>query len=241
MDVGIGLPATIPGVEGARLIEWARRAEARGFSCLGNDDPDRLRELRPADRAGRGGGRDGAHPAGHDHPYLARPPQRRLPVAKQAASVDRLSGGRLVLGVAVGGREDDYEASGAEFLGRRRAQFDAMLDEWRRVWAGESFGTAGAVGPPPVRERPEARHRRLSTTADVTSGPPPLRRRLAVMGGGPPDLLARRQGKAGEAAAGRRAARDDPRIMALAYFALGPRAREGALKGTSGDYYTFTR
>src|SRR5256885_407302 len=35
MDVGIGLPATIPGVEGAQVIEWARRAEARGFSSLG--------------------------------------------------------------------------------------------------------------------------------------------------------------------------------------------------------------
>ena len=38
MDVGIGLPATIPGVEGAQLIEWAQRAEARGFSSLGTID-----------------------------------------------------------------------------------------------------------------------------------------------------------------------------------------------------------
>lgn len=34
MDVGIGLPATIPGVEGEQLLEWARRAETRGFSSL---------------------------------------------------------------------------------------------------------------------------------------------------------------------------------------------------------------
>ena len=35
MDVGIGLPATIPGVTREQLLEWARRAEARGFSSLG--------------------------------------------------------------------------------------------------------------------------------------------------------------------------------------------------------------
>ena len=38
MEVGIGLPATIPGVERRQLLEWARRAEARGFSSLGTID-----------------------------------------------------------------------------------------------------------------------------------------------------------------------------------------------------------
>src|SRR5215213_3433682 len=38
MEVGIGLPVTIPGVERQQLLEWARRAEARGFSSLGTID-----------------------------------------------------------------------------------------------------------------------------------------------------------------------------------------------------------
>src|SRR5215210_1290032 len=38
MDVGIGLPATISGVGRDRLLEWARRADARGFSSLGTID-----------------------------------------------------------------------------------------------------------------------------------------------------------------------------------------------------------
>jgi hypothetical protein len=41
MEVGIGLPTTIPGVTGEPVLEWARRAEARGFSSLGTpSDPD---------------------------------------------------------------------------------------------------------------------------------------------------------------------------------------------------------
>src|SRR4051794_41950893 len=38
MDVGIGLPSTIRGATGAQIVEWARRAEARGFSSLGTID-----------------------------------------------------------------------------------------------------------------------------------------------------------------------------------------------------------
>ena len=44
---------------------------------------------------------------------LQLPPRNEVLVAKQAAVVDQLSGGRLTLGVAQGGREDDYEILGA--------------------------------------------------------------------------------------------------------------------------------
>src|SRR4051812_25452793 len=35
MDIGIGLPSTIPGVQGERILDWARQSEERGFSTLG--------------------------------------------------------------------------------------------------------------------------------------------------------------------------------------------------------------
>ena len=38
MDLAIGLPNAVPGTTGAQLTEWARRAEARGFSSLGTID-----------------------------------------------------------------------------------------------------------------------------------------------------------------------------------------------------------
>ncbi len=38
MEVGIGLPSTVPGATGEQLVEWARRADEAGFSTLGTID-----------------------------------------------------------------------------------------------------------------------------------------------------------------------------------------------------------
>ena len=67
-------------------------------------------------------------------------------LAKQIASVDRLSGGRLTVGLALGGWPEDYAASDVSLEGRGAA-FDATLATMRRVWAGE---LAGASGPLPA-------------------------------------------------------------------------------------------
>jgi alkanesulfonate monooxygenase SsuD/methylene tetrahydromethanopterin reductase-like flavin-dependent oxidoreductase (luciferase family) len=232
MEVGIGLPATIAGVEREQLLEWARRAEARGFSSLGTIDRLVYGNYEPLIALA-------AAAAVTERIRLATTiliaPYRSngALVAKQAASVDRLSGGRLVLGVAVGGREDDYEASGVDFHTRGK-RFDAMLEEWRRVWAGESFGTAGAIGPQAPHGRPQLL---LGGSAEVNY------RRAAqhgdgwVMGGGTPDQFragAERLRAAWEAA-GRE---EEPRTMALTYFALGDDA-ERAAQGYLGDYYAF--
>ena len=72
-------------------------------------------------------------------------------LAKQAASLDALSNGRLTLGLGIGGRDDDFEAAGIPFE-RRGRQMDELLEEMKRVWAGEERGFAGGIGPPPARE-----------------------------------------------------------------------------------------
>jgi alkanesulfonate monooxygenase SsuD/methylene tetrahydromethanopterin reductase-like flavin-dependent oxidoreductase (luciferase family) len=56
-------------------------------------------------------------------------------LAKQIASVDALSAGRLVLGVGLGGRRDDYAAGGVPTAGRGK-WLEAMLDEMKRIRAG---------------------------------------------------------------------------------------------------------
>jgi alkanesulfonate monooxygenase SsuD/methylene tetrahydromethanopterin reductase-like flavin-dependent oxidoreductase (luciferase family) len=79
------------------------------------------------------------------------PAHDAVEVAKQMASVDRLSDGRLTLGVGVGGREHDYRAIGAPF-GRRWQRMDEQVAEMRRIWSGEPpFEGADPVGPPPVQ------------------------------------------------------------------------------------------
>ena len=57
-------------------------------------------------------------------------------VAKQMASIDVLSGGRLTVGVGVGGREHDYRALSAPFE-RRWQRMDDQVATMRRIWAGE--------------------------------------------------------------------------------------------------------
>jgi alkanesulfonate monooxygenase SsuD/methylene tetrahydromethanopterin reductase-like flavin-dependent oxidoreductase (luciferase family) len=154
-------------------------------------------------------------------------------VAKQAAPLDHLSNGRLVLGVAVGGREDDYEAAGADFHTRGR-DFDVMLETWKRVWEGESFGTAGGIGPRPPRGRPTLL---IGGTADVAFERAAKHGDGWIIGGGTPDML--REGAEKTRAAWRAAGREgEPRIAALAYFALGDDAQEAA-QGYLRDYYAW--
>lgn len=232
MDIGIGLPSTIAGVEREGLLEWARRAEARGFSSLGTLDRlvyGNYEPLMTLAAAAAVTERIRLATAILIAPFRAN----GALLAKQVATLQHFSGGRVTLGVAVGGRPDDYEASGVDFSTRGK-RFDAMLDEWRRVWSGESFGTAGAIGPPVAQQRPSLM---LGGTADATF------RRAAeygdgwIMGGGTPDAL--REGAEKARAAWKAAGRDgEPRLMALAYFALGDGGRAAA-DAYLKDYYAF--
>lgn len=73
-------------------------------------------------------------------------------LAKQLATIDVLSGGRLVAGLGVGGRDQDYQSVDAS-LGKRLTRLAQSVETMRRVWRGEPV-VEGAlpVGPPPVQE-----------------------------------------------------------------------------------------
>lgn len=82
-------------------------------------------------------------------------PQLHDPVmlAKALATGDRLSGGRLTVGLGVGGREEDYRAAGADPATQTIAQMADRAAVMRRVWAGERVVDAvRPVGPPPLQE-----------------------------------------------------------------------------------------
>src|SRR4051794_1020938 len=208
MRIGIGLPNTVPGTEGGDMRDWAMRAEAAGFSTLGTID--RLvygnhEPLTALAYAAAVTDRIGLLTSILIAPLRAN----TALLAKQAASVDAPSGGRLPLGLAVGGRGDDFQASGLDFS-KRGAPFDRQLDELPRLWSGEKVGFAGGVGPQPRDGRPEVV---IGGNVDASF------RRAAqhsgwFMGGGPPDRFAATLPKLDEAwrAAGREGS---PRKLAL--------------------------
>jgi alkanesulfonate monooxygenase SsuD/methylene tetrahydromethanopterin reductase-like flavin-dependent oxidoreductase (luciferase family) len=223
MKVGIGLPSTIPGVGRASLLDWARRAEERGFSSLGTIDRlvfANYESLIALAAAAAVTERIGLLTDILIVPYRAN----AALLAKQTATIDSLSGGRLTLGVSVGGREDDYAVSEVR-LDSRGKRMDAMLREMKEIWGGAERGFAGPVGPPPARSGgPElviggtvdAAFRRVGEFGDGWT-----------MGGGGPDRFAAGAEKARTAwrAAGREG---EPRLLTLCYFALGETARQDA-------------
>jgi alkanesulfonate monooxygenase SsuD/methylene tetrahydromethanopterin reductase-like flavin-dependent oxidoreductase (luciferase family) len=232
MKVAIGLPTTIPGAEGHEVIEWARRAEAAGFSGLGTIDRvvyQNYESLMALGAAAAVTERIGLITSIAILPYR----QNAALVAKQTATLQKLSGGRLVLGVAPGGRPDDYEAGGAPFENRGR-RFEEMLDDIKRVWAGEKRGTAGGIGPdvsddPPtliIGGQVDAAFRRAARYGDGW-----------IAGGGQPEYFPPALEKL--EAAWREAGRDgEPRKLSLAYFSLDDDPESQARK-TIGDYYAF--
>lgn len=233
MNVGVGLPSTIPGVDRESVLSWARKAEERGFSTLGTIDRvvygnyESLIALAAAAAV--------TERIRLTTDILLGPLRGNgAMLAKQAATIDSLSGGRLTLGIAVGLREEDYASTATPF-GERGKLFDAQLAEMKRIWSGEERGPAGAIGPPPAREGgPEvviggnvaATFRRVAEHGDGWT-----------MGGGTPDQFKEMSARVKSAwsQAGREGT---PRLIALCYYGLGEGAEEEA-RSELGHYYAW--
>jgi alkanesulfonate monooxygenase SsuD/methylene tetrahydromethanopterin reductase-like flavin-dependent oxidoreductase (luciferase family) len=230
VDIGIGLPNTV-AISGPATVDWARRAEERGFSSLSTIDRivyptyDSLTALAVAAGATS---RIGLFPD-----ILLGPLYPPVWLAKATASLAELSGGRLTLGLGVGGRPDDYAAMDRP-MQRRGKLMDDTLDILSRAWAGESVTgdsfpvvpTAAAGKPVPIM---------IGGTSDAA-----VRRTVEygagwTAGGGGPEMAApmveriRREWQA----AGREG---EPRIAALVYFGLGDAE---ASRASLRSYYGF--
>jgi alkanesulfonate monooxygenase SsuD/methylene tetrahydromethanopterin reductase-like flavin-dependent oxidoreductase (luciferase family) len=225
MDIAIGLPNAVPGTTGDQLVEWARRAEARGFSSLGTIDRvvyDNFEPLTALAAAAAVTERIGLCTSVLLTPL--RPNAAEL--AKRALSVNALSNGRLTLGLAVGAREDDYAASGVDYH-RRGALFDAQLERIKEVWDDDEVGPRSAGVPRLV----------IGGHADVSFARAARYGEGWIAGGAPPDVYAEmaQKAKAAWAEAGREG---EPRTMGLAYYGLGPNA-EGQAREELSDYYAW--
>ncbi len=81
---------------------------------------------------------------------LLAPLYQPLRLAEDAAVVDLLSGGRLILGLGVGWREEEFEALGVP-MRERGARAERAIDVLKRAWSG---GPVAASGPTPVYVTP---------------------------------------------------------------------------------------
>jgi alkanesulfonate monooxygenase SsuD/methylene tetrahydromethanopterin reductase-like flavin-dependent oxidoreductase (luciferase family) len=222
MNVGVGLPTTTPGTDGAMVLEWARRADVGPFSSLAVLDRVVYDCLDPFAALA-------AAAAVTARVRLATmiaigPLRATALLAKQAASVHALSGRRLTLGLAIGARIEDYEAAGIDHRGRggrlseQLAYLRGGIDEDRVGPAREGIEllVGGASG------------QAFSRMARYADG--------YAHGGGPPRAFA------GAAARAHAAWRDlgrpgRPRLWGQGYFALGDVERGNAYLR---DYYAFT-
>ncbi len=170
------------------VVEFARAAEAAGFDGIGFTD-----HPAPTHRWMAAGGHDALDPfaalafcAAVTDRLLLIPNVVVLPyrnpflVAKSAATIDALSGGRFVLAVGTGYLKGEYRALGVDF-DERNDLFDEAIEVVRGVWTTDDFNYEGlnfnapgqTANPKPERPIPvwiggnsRLSRRRVATVAD---------------------------------------------------------------------------
>jgi alkanesulfonate monooxygenase SsuD/methylene tetrahydromethanopterin reductase-like flavin-dependent oxidoreductase (luciferase family) len=231
MKIGIGLPNPVPGTSGHALLAWSRRAEERGFSSLATID--RIAYPSYESIIALTGAAGVTERIGLVTNVLLAPTRNPVLLAKEAAGLDQISGGRFILGLAVGARRDDFDAVGLDFE-TRGERFDHDLEVMHAAWRGELVGGAQhTVGPTPTSGD------RVPILMGGTS-PAAIRRAVQwaigwTVGGAPPEVGGPIADKV--RAAWTEAGREgNPLIVGLTYFGLGPDAEAKATEFL-GSYY----
>ena len=225
MEIGVGLPTSTPDMSADLLVEWARHADNGPFHSLAVVDRVAYQNYEPFTALG-------AAAAVTRRVRLATmvviaPLRNTALLAKQAASLDALSGGRLTLGLAVGARGEDYEVAQMQSRGRGR-RFSEQLEAIRDLWQ------EGKIGPTPKAPGPQL-------LVGGTSGEALARMaRYAdgyMHGGGPPRAFAAAAAKAATAWSdlGRPGR---PLLWGMGYFALGDGAADAGATYLR-HYYAF--
>ena len=193
MKIGVVLPQTEIGNDPAAIKAYAEAVEDMGFThILVFDHVLGVNPDRPGGWKGPYTYRHGFHEPFVLFGFLAAAtrrvelvtgiiilPQRQTAlVAKQAAAVDVLSGGRLRLGVAVGWNPVEFEALGEEFATRGRRN-EEQIEVMRALWTRELVTFAGT------------RHR----ISDAGLNPLPVQRPIPVWMGGESEVVRQRMAR----------------------------------------------
>jgi alkanesulfonate monooxygenase SsuD/methylene tetrahydromethanopterin reductase-like flavin-dependent oxidoreductase (luciferase family) len=232
MRIALGLPSRVPSASGELMLEWATRADRGPFSSLVVTDRVVSQALEPLSVLAMAAG--ATQRIRLMTSVVIGPTRETTLLARQAATIDVLSGGRLTLGIGIGVRENDYLATGFDFH-RRGRRAEEQLPILRRLWAGQAMSNdVGPIGPQSRRPGgPElliggyvpAIVQRIAKWGDGYMAP----------GGGEPESMLkmwqqieqawREAGRAGK-----------PRWVGASYFALGPNAREHAKRYIDANY-----
>ncbi|HEX3963656.1 MAG TPA: LLM class flavin-dependent oxidoreductase [Trebonia sp.] len=235
LEVGISLPNTIPAVSRSRILDWAVRAEQLGASSIASVDRLAYPSWDPMIALA-------AAAAVTTTPrlvpsVLVSPLRSNTALfAQETASLDRLSEGRLVLGLGISRRADDYEHSKLDFHQRGRA-LDRQLEELTAFWAAANNCAAGTVGPAPHAGRKPsvliggqvpATLRRVATWGDGWIA-------AAGLGGWDSAITFAERVREAWGEAGREG---NPRLVVTVYSAAGSRAGDRA-RHYMRQYYGF--
>jgi alkanesulfonate monooxygenase SsuD/methylene tetrahydromethanopterin reductase-like flavin-dependent oxidoreductase (luciferase family) len=151
VKIGLNLPVMVPGLDREAILGWARRIDEGPFSslCAGEritfPNPEVMVTLAAAAAV--------TERVQIAFSVLVLPMHSAVLIAKQVATLDVVSAGRVVLGVGVGARDEDYRAVGAAFDAGRFARLEEQVALMRRAWAGEPVveGAKRPVEPLPVQ------------------------------------------------------------------------------------------
>ncbi|HEX9786491.1 MAG TPA: LLM class F420-dependent oxidoreductase [Candidatus Binatia bacterium] len=196
MRVGVVFPQTEIGNDPASIKDYAQAAEELGFRHILAFD-----HVVGANPATRSGWRppytylDPFHEPFVLFGYLAGlvqqlelvagvlilPQRQTVLVAKQAAALDVLSGGRLRLGIGIGWNPVEYEALGTDFKNRGRRS-EEQIEVLRKLWTGDLVTFNG----------------RWHKITDAGINPLPVQRPIPIWFGGSDERVLRRLGKLGD-------------------------------------------
>jgi probable F420-dependent oxidoreductase len=194
MQIGVTFPQTEIGADPVAIRDYAQAAEAMGYSHLVAFD--HVLGADPTNRPGWRGytERDMFHEPFVLFGYLAAltqlellaaviilPQRQTALVAKQAAEVDVLTGGKLRLGVGVGWNPVEYEALGMDFHTRGRF-VEEQIEVMRLLWSREIVSYKG----------------RFHTITEAGLNPLPVRRSIPIWLGGRAEVLLRRTARLGD-------------------------------------------
>jgi len=225
MQLGMNLPVMAPGLDRKRILAWSQRIDAGPFRSLAAGE--RITFPNPEIMVTLSAAAAVTERVRITFSVLVLPMHNAIQIAKQVATLDVVSGGRVSLGVGVGGREEDYAAVGAEYDKGLWSRLADQVELMRRAWRGEQVveGALRPVEPRPVQEGgPELLAgsmfprsiRRAARWADGIAG----------FSFGPHESEVANQFELARSAWKEEGRNAPPRLVTSFWFALGPRARD---------------